>query len=65
MEVEETLKDPDEIRVSKTDSSVYLYHKKYGKEYTSVVVRHLNVDGVILTAYKTTVIKEGKTVYKK
>jgi hypothetical protein len=64
-EVEEALKDPDEIRVSKTDHNVYLYHKLYGKEHTSVVARHLNGKGEILTAYKTTTIKEGKIVYKK
>ena len=30
-EVRQTLSDPDEIRVSSTDQSVYLYYKKYEK----------------------------------
>ena len=30
-EVKETLINPDEIRLSKTDASVYIYYKRHGK----------------------------------
>ena len=63
-EVKETLTEPDEIRQSKSDDSVYLYYKKYGKLLVSVVVKHKNGDGFIITAYFTDRIKEGKQFYK-
>ena len=63
-EVKETLKEPDEIRQSVSDDSVYLYYKNYGKLMVSVVVKHYNGDGFIITAYYTDRIKEGKQFYK-
>ena len=63
-EVKETLTEPDEIRQSISDESVYLYYKKYGKLSLSVVVKHKNGDGFIITAYYTDRIKEGKQFYK-
>ena len=63
-EVKETLTNPDEIRQSKSDVSVYLYYKHYGKLSLSVVVKHKNGDGFIITAYFTNRIKEGKQFYK-
>ena len=41
-EVKETIKNPDEVRRSKKDSSVFLYYKKYGNLFICVLVRHLN-----------------------
>ena len=64
-EVKETLKEPDEIRQSVSDDSVYLYYKNYGKLMVSVVVKHKNGDGFIITAYFTDRIKEGKQFYTK
>jgi len=64
-QVSEVLENPDEIRRSKTDTRVFLYHKFYGKEAVSVVVRHLNGKGFIITAYITTSIKEGEVIWKK
>ena len=64
-EVKETLKEPDEIRQSVSDDSVYLYYKNYGKLMVSVVVKHKNGDGFIITAYFTDRIKEGKKFYTK
>src|SRR3989338_2307763 len=63
-EVKETLTEPDEIRQSVSDDSVYLYYKNYGKLMVSVVVKHKNGDGFIITAYFTDKIKEGKQFYK-
>ena len=64
-EVKETLTNPDEIRQSKSDASVYLYYKHYGKLSLSVVVKHKDGEGFIITAYYTDRIKEGKQVYKR
>lgn len=63
-EVKETLTEPDEIRQSVSDDSVYLYYKNHGKLLVSVVVKHKNGDGFIITAYFTDRIKEGKQFYK-
>lgn len=64
-EVKETLANPDEIRQSRTDESVCLYYKNYGKLSLSVVVKHNNGEGFILTTYYTDRIKEGKEIHKK
>ena len=63
-EIKETLTNPDEIRLSKSDLSVYLHYKHYGKLSLSVVVKHNNGEGFIITAYYTDRIKEGKQIYK-
>ena len=63
-EIKETLTNPNEIRLSKSDSSVYLYYKHYEKLSLSVVVKHNNSEGFIITAYYTDRIKEGKQIYK-
>ncbi|MBS3134320.1 DUF4258 domain-containing protein [Candidatus Woesearchaeota archaeon] len=63
-EVKETLMNPDEIRVSEKDSSVYLYYKKYGKLWVSVVAKHINNDSFIITTYHTDRIKEGELIYE-
>ena len=63
-EVKETLANPDEIRQSVSDDSVYLYYKNYGKLTVSVVAKHKNGEGFIITAYYTDRMKEGKQFYK-
>ncbi len=64
-EVMRTLTEPDEIRHSRSDSSVYLYYKRHGRLWLTVVAKHSNVDGFIITAYFTDRIKEGEQVYKR
>ena len=64
-ETQETLKSPDTIRVSNSDKNIFLYYKKYCKNYLCVVVRHKNGDGFIITVYITNKIKEGKQIWKK
>ena len=63
-EIKGTLTNPDEIRQSVSDDSVYLYYKNHGRLLVSVVVKHKNGDGFIITAYYTDRIKEGKQFYK-
>lgn len=64
-EVQEALIYPIEIRKSKVDQDVYMYYKNVKDHFLCVVVRHLNGDGYIITAYITDKIKEGELVWKK
>jgi hypothetical protein len=62
--VKDTLKDPDEIRLSKIDEEIYLYYKKLDKLYC-VVAKHIDSEGFLITAYPTDKIKEGDLIWKK
>jgi len=62
--VKEILSEPDEIRRSLIDKSVFLYYKKFDRLYC-VVVKHLNNEGFIITAYPTDKVKEGEIVWTK
>lgn len=64
-EVQETLKSPLAIRVSKKDPNVLLYYRKIDVYYVCVVVKRLNGEGFIITAYKTENIKEGEQIWPK
>ncbi len=64
-EVRAVLENADEIRVSKVDSSVFLYYKGSNGRFLCVVAKHLNDEGFIITAYPTDKIKEGKLVWKR
>jgi hypothetical protein len=64
-EIKEALRNPDSIRQSYTDKKVYLFYKKYGRNYLCVIVRHLNGKGFIITAYLTNKIKEGRQIWQK
>lgn len=64
-EVQKTLKSPDIIRVSNSDKDIFLYYRKYCKNYLCVIVRHENGNGFIITVYITNKIKEGKQIWKK
>lgn len=61
--VVEVLEGPDQIRVSKKDTSVLLYYKKQEKNYICVVVKILSGEGFIVTAYITENIKEGEKLW--
>jgi hypothetical protein len=62
--VKEILAEPDEVRRSLIDKSVFLYYKKFDRLYC-VVAKHLNDEGFIITAYPTDKIKEGEIVWTK
>lgn len=64
-EIIETLINPDEIRLSKNDPNVYLYYRRVGRFFYCVIVKHLNGEGFIITAYLTEKIKEGERIWKK
>lgn len=63
-EVKETISDPDEVRQSKKDGSVYLYYRKLSKYFVCVLVKHLNSEGFIITAYLADKIKKGDVIWK-
>jgi len=64
--VQEVLQNPDEIRVSKRDPSVYLFYRseKTGR-WVCAVTKRLNGEGFLITAYPTDAIKEGHKIWPK
>lgn len=64
-DVIDTLINADQIRESRSDSSVLLYYKEYGKNYICVVVKLNNGEGFIITTYMTENIKEGRRIWQK
>lgn len=64
-EVKKTLVDPDEVRISVTDTTILLYaqkQKKYG--ILIVAVKVLNGEGFLVTCYQTKKYKKkGKLVW--
>ncbi len=67
-EVKETLEEPDEIRESKKDAKVLLYYKRYknlGNRYICVLIKQLNGEGFVVTAYLADKVKRGKVIWQK
>ena len=62
-DVMETLVEPSEIRVSRSDENVLLFYRPFGIYYVCVVVRKEYGAGFIVTAYKTDKIKEGVGIW--
>jgi len=64
--VQEVLANPDEIRLSKRDSSVYLFYKvENDKRWVCAVTKRLNGEGFLITTYPTDAIKEGERIWPK
>lgn len=65
-DVQETLKNPNEIRVSKSDPNVYLFYKpeRVGR-WVCAVTKRLDGDGFLITTYPTDTIKEGRQIWHK
>jgi hypothetical protein len=64
-EVQEALQRAIEVRRSKSDLNVYLYYNKRDDYLICVVVKHLNGEGFLITAYLTEAIKEGDVIWKR
>ncbi len=62
-EIKNTLRDPIEVRESSRDENILLFYGAKEKYWVVVVVRRLNGEGFIITAYRTDAIKEGRRVY--
>ena len=65
-DVKEALQNPEEIRRSKEDASVYLFYKTKRKgRWVCAVSRKANGEGFLITAYPTDAIKTGEKVWPK
>jgi hypothetical protein len=64
-EMKEILQNPEIVRESINDPKVLLYYKKFNKTYLVLVVKLLNRDGFIITAYEAAIIKRGNTIWPK
>ena len=64
-DVIKTLKEPDFIRQSRKDTSVYLYYRRTGDKFICVVCKHLNGEGFIITTYITDRVKEGEEIWRR
>jgi hypothetical protein len=65
-DVKQTLTNPDVIHLSKSDSQVYLFYKADGKKrWVCAVSKRLNGNGFLITAYRTSAIKEGRKIWQK
>jgi hypothetical protein len=65
--VRATIQDPEEIRQSKSDPSVYLFYRTVrSKRWVCAVVKAFNESaGFLKTAYITEAIKEGERIWTK
>ena len=62
--VKETLENPEEVRVSRSDDAVYLFYRKQAEHrWVCAVAKRLNGEGFLITAYPTDAIKEGVPVW--
>ena len=62
--VKETLQTPAQIRISRSDPSVYLFYlKELANRWICAVVKKLMGEGFLITTYPTEAIKEGVKVW--
>ena len=56
------LTSPEQVRRSRKDAAVHLHYRKSHGRFCWVVVKHLNGDGFVVTAYLTDTIKAGEVI---
>ncbi len=62
----QTLEQPDEVRLSRSDESVYLFYRlEYAGRWLCAVAKRVGHEGFLITAYPTDAIKEGKQLWHK
>jgi hypothetical protein len=62
----QTLANPDEVRLSKSDNQVYLFYREDGaKRWVCAVTKRVDEVGFLITAYRTSAIKEGEVLWQK
>lgn len=64
-EIIRTLQAPGEVRISRSDASVRLFYELYsrtfiGDKWLCVVVKYLEADAFVITAYLTDKLKAGE-----
>jgi hypothetical protein len=63
-DIQETLRNPDTIRLSKSDPGVYLFYKaEQINRWVCAVAKGLDGAGFLITAYPTDAIKEGVEIW--
>ena len=62
-DIQKALTRPDRICRSRHDSRVYLFYRTEGVYYMCAVVKRLNGEGFLITAYVTDTIKEGEHLW--
>jgi hypothetical protein len=63
-DVENTLKEPDEIRQSRSDPTVHLFYRlERPGRWICAVAKKTNDDGFLITTYPTDAIKEGQLIW--
>ena len=70
VEIERVLQSPAEVRVSRSDQSVWLFYEFYartlvGGKWLCVVVKYASDDAFMVTAYLTDQLKAGETIWPK
>ena len=64
--VQETLRQPEEIQVSRSDANVYLFYRtERPGRWVCAVAKRLNGEGFLITAYPTDARKEGTRIWPK
>lgn len=63
-DVKETLTNPEEVRLSRSDSNVYLFYRteQVGR-WVCAVSKRLAEEGYLITAYPTDAVKEGVRIW--
>jgi hypothetical protein len=62
--VQDALINPDQVRVSRSDSNVFLFYgMKRERRWVCAVAKRLNGEGFLITAYPTDIVKEGVQVW--
>lgn len=64
-DIQQTLRQPTEIRRSKRDEFIFLFYSETEKYWLCVVTKKIGLEGFLVTAYITDRIKEGETVWRK
>lgn len=65
-DVQQALRDPDQIRQSRSDPSVYLFYRtERPGRWICAVAKRLNEEGFLITTYPTDAIKEGEQIWSR
>jgi hypothetical protein len=65
-DVKETLEDPEQTRVSRSDPKVFLFYRiQRSRRWICAVAKRLDGEGFLVTAYPTDAIKEGEYIWPK
>jgi len=65
-DVQNTLREPDEIRRSRNDPAVHLFYRiEHPKRWICAVVKRLDGDGFLITTFPTDAVKEGERIWSR